>query len=481
MLRLRPTRVRWSALAVAFASASASALGCEVRVETPPDDDRRDHDESEFLPGGDYPADDVPPLRPPSDGDDLPSEYEPSGPSEPPLGASEPYADLSPSLYPALIVLDVDTIQGPRADSASAGAPFSFRTQMEWLAGERDPIDFTRAWLEQWETVTAVGTAEAPVVPRPAVRDRLLQPWLGELDDVGGAASAEGGPYAPVADDTDEAGGAGASWTRAPFRLIAIVNRVDLASDPCATGGELRYIYTAVDPAAGDPLEMTAILEIPYPGTRPAAAWARAWRDLAQLPIGEAQAAALERLANEVRTEADPLRVRLLTSEIELASAASPGWEMREFHLQIDGDRLALRQAPLDRTPRHDVDAARLSQHVLTHADAIRTSGVALPDELQAGAAFVATPDFRWRVIGVSVSLSHAFSVQTCNGCHGGDTQALPFQHVMPIEAPGIAARVSRFLYDPDAPSDELRRRQQVLEAFAQTACEPSAGEPAYP
>src|SRR5690606_985921 len=161
----------------------------------------------------------------------------------------------------------------------------------------------------------------------------------------------------------------------------------------------------------------------------------------------------LERLAREVRAEADPLRVRLLTSEVELASAESPGWEMREFHVEIVGAELALVQAPLDRTPRADADAARLSDHVLVHADVIRGAGVALPEELQAGAAPLPTPDFSWRVLGVSESLRRAFSVQTCNGCHGGDTQTLAFQHIAPLDAPGLSARVSRFLYDPDAPS----------------------------
>jgi len=480
-LRLRSPLVHSTALVLAI------ALGCEVRLETPPDDDFNADFDDEFSSNGDYRPGDAPPLTPTDPDGDLGSDY----PSNDPLENEPPYADLSPHLYPALIVVGADVIEGPRASNAASDAAFSFRAQMEWLAGERDPVDFTRAWLEQWETVTAVGAAQAPVVPRPAVRSRLIAPWLGAsaaeppargasdpaydagvpsgANDTGYGANAQGTPEAP------------ASWSSAPFRLIAIVNRVDLASEPCATGGELRYVYTAVHPDGGGALEMTAILEIPYPSTRPAAEWARAWRDLAALPPGEAYAAELERLAREVRADADPLRVRLLTSEVELASAESPGWEMREFHLEIDGGRLALLQAPLAQTPRADIEPAHLSEHVLTHADAIRGAGVALPDELQAGAAPLATPDFRWRVLGVSESLSHAFSVRTCNGCHGGDTRALPFQHIMPIEAPGIAARVSRFLYDPEAPSDELRRRGEALDALAQTACEPPAGTPVYP
>jgi hypothetical protein len=68
-----------------------------------------------------------------------------------------------------------------------------------------------------------------------------------------------------------------------------------------------------------------------------------------------------------------------------------------------------------------------------------------------------------------------------CNGCHGGDAEALPFQHITLSESAGIAARVSRFLYDRDAPSDELRRRAERLDVLVQSACEPPPDEPIYP
>jgi hypothetical protein len=450
---------------LAFASPlvlAALALACEVRVETPPEPDEPGFERYEAPPLTRYEDVDEPPPPPdPWSSDPYP---------EPPLPVEPVYADLDPELYPALIVIDADTIEGPLASNTDADAPLSFRAQMQWLAGDREPIDFTRAWIESWETVTAVGPAQAPVVPRPAARGLLLDPWSE-------ASSGSAYPSPSVLP----------SWSAAPFRLIAIVNRVDLARDPCATGGEIRYVYAAIDPVTGSALDMTAILEVPYPGTRPASEWARAWSDLGAIPAGAARAAALERLARDVHVEADPLRARLLTSEIALASEESPGWEMREFHLQIEpiegaeGQQLTLVQAPLDHTPRADVDAARLSEHVLTHADAIRGSGVQLPEDMQAGAAPLVSPDFRWRVLGVSESLRRAFSLQTCNGCHGGDAEALPFQHITPLSAEGISARVSRFLYDPDAESDELRRRAERLDLLLQSACEPPPGGAAYP
>jgi hypothetical protein len=37
------------------------------------------------------------------------------------------------------------------------------------------------------------------------------------------------------------------------------------------------------------------------------------------------------------------------------------------------------------------------------------------------------------------------------NGCHGGDTATLPFQHLVADPQLQRPARVSRFLYDPEA------------------------------
>ena len=119
---------------------------------------------------------------------------------------------------------------------------------------------------------------------------------------------------------------------------------------------------------------------------------------------------------------------------------------MREFHVQVRGGELALRQVPLENTPRADVDPALLSEHVLAHADELRQGAVPLPEELRAGAAQIDTPDFSWPVLGVSEGLRRAFSVQTCNGCHGGDVATLPFRHVVPSTVPEQPARVSRFL-----------------------------------
>ncbi|HTV23953.1 MAG TPA: hypothetical protein VMG12_34920, partial [Polyangiaceae bacterium] len=349
----------------------------------------------------------------------------------------------------------------------------------------RDPYEFMRSWLNDWENASEVGPAFAPVTPRPALRRLLVDAWLSasgvpssnavtEYGDASGYATGDA-PQPPAPSDEGVP-----SWQYAPFRLIAIVNRVDLASNACGGyPGELRYVYAAIDPMTSRPLDVTVILEVPYPTTRTAAEWARAWRELADLPDA-AYAEGLARLTREVRADADPLRARLRSNEVAFANADEPSWEMREFQLQVVDAELALAQVPLEFTPRADADPAALSAYVLEHADEIEGSGARLPDDLRAGAASIDTADFSWSVLGVSERLRRSFSVQTCNGCHGGDTEALPFRHIGPGVSLDSPARVSRYLYDPDATSDELRRRSGVLDTLTATACDTPVDSDGY-
>jgi hypothetical protein len=319
------------------------------------------------------------------------------------------------------------------------------------------------------------------------------------VDGVGDEPSeaAGDGPYTPAAPGeparvepapaTDEGDGHAElapplpSWEHAPFRLIAIVNRVDLASGACdGYAGELRYVYAAFDPRSSKPLEMTLIVEVPYPTTRPAAEWARAWRELAALPPGKAYTAGLVAIAREVQADADPRRARLRTNEAALSEPTARAWEMREFDVQIRSGALQLAQVPLEFTPRADADPTELSDYVLEHAGDIEGAGSSLPESLRAGSAWIDGPDFSWSVLGVSERLRRAFSVQTCNGCHGGDTAALPFRHIGPGPSLHAPARLSRFLYDPDAATDELRHRSSVLDELSATECAADAPSEGY-
>jgi hypothetical protein len=393
----------------------------------------------------------------------------PSSPAQPcPSALEGPPAPLPAAQYPQLIVLDPQTVRGPLARNANTpdSAPLSFRSQLSWLAGAREPFDFTRSWLTAWASETRVGPAAAPVTPRLRAMTLLHDGWLAAAGVPAGSTPDAGTTAAP-------------SWSVAPFELIAVVNRVDLAADACTgPAGELRYVYAAVDARTGEVLDVTLSLEVPYPSTRHAADWARDWLEIAAQPAGE-RPRALAALARAVQRDADPLRVRLRSNEIALAAPEQQSWELREFRLAVLDGTLALAAAALELTPRADVDPALLSEHVLQHADEIRSGAVSLPEALRAGAATTESEDFSWRVLGVSEGLRQAFSRETCNGCHGGDTRALPFRHIGPDPDLQRPAQLSRFLYDPAAESDDLRRRAARLEQLAASFCEPPAEDSA--
>src|SRR5688572_22349981 len=151
--------------------------GCVVRWESTPESD-----EYWEASGRDRPLPDSPGAW----SDPGPSSYDESG-RPPPLTSESEYpakdeadeASLPAGLYRDLIVLDPSIVAGPLAAHDDGDAPFSFRAQMEWLAGaSREPWDFTRSWLLAWENTSEVGPQFAPVTPRPAVRRLLVDAWL---------------------------------------------------------------------------------------------------------------------------------------------------------------------------------------------------------------------------------------------------------------------------------------------------------------
>jgi hypothetical protein len=342
-----------------------------------------------------------------------------------------------------LLIVDPNVLGDPRA-------AWTFGARLEEIAGAHAPADTASGWLAAWTTVTSVGGA--PVTPRPGV-SVLADAWKAQ----------------------------GWDPARAPFRLIAIVNRVDLRDDPAAcvgSAGELRFVYNAVD-AKGAALAMTVIVEIPYPKTKSPHDWAAAWHALGGLDFGPAYDDALEALTRSVTEHVDVRTVRLRTNE----SVFGDGWELREFGATTEG---TLDQVALDSTPRQDLDGSYgLASWVTQNASVVASGTWVLPASMRAGAAPVPA-GFRWSVPGVSSTLRSELSTGTCNGCHGGETSALPFQHLAmgdPNYDPGqTTTRVSPFL------RAELGRRAQSMTNALCSTCDtsgssssPYAPEPTSP
>jgi hypothetical protein len=93
------------------------------------------------------------------------------------------------------------------------------------------------------------------------------------------------------------------------------------------------------------------------------------------------------------------------------------------------------------------------------------------PEALRAGAAQIPSADFKWQA-GVPSDLRTQFSRETCNGCHGGETKTLPFQHIAPALEGQAGTRLSHFLHDGSGKTDELARRERLLRELLTTNCD---------
>ena len=267
---------------------------------------------------------------------------------------------------------------------------------------------------------------------------------------------------------------------RAPMRLLAIVNRLDLKDLSKGKAGEGRLVYGVLDPR-GLPMEFTVIFEYAMVANDEvqARAWADAVHALQTLPFpSEAYNAALQALTDRITVRgAQPTGpngsalIDIRTNEIALSGQ----WQLREFRISSETGRMV--PAPVAQTP----DASfNFSETLARFINANETSILAETHESPAlfeDAPFQASAVFNnidfWDAPGINnPEARHKLSLNTCNGCHGGET-GTPFLHVHP-RAPNEASRLSGFLtginlQDPVTNEPrrlaELKRRRLLLES----------------
>jgi hypothetical protein len=320
-----------------------------------------------------------------------------------------------------LVIVDSSVVLDARASNATGGA-WSFRHSIERLTpAGTTPARVAENWLRSFRVGDVAGRR---VDDRPGV-ESFIAAW-------------------PRAADGS------LDLSRAPFRLIAIVSRLDLLSNP---SGEGRLVYGLVDPTTGQPGLMSVAFEYALPALGTAndrQAWAAQWHALADHPFGNEYNAALQALTDAFARPGTLAQVR--TNE---ASFGSP-WELREWKLASDG----LQPAWTAQNPDQSLDGSpALAQFVVDHAADIRAGRADLPKEMLAGTSLQTGA---WRFPNdprIDEPLRHAFAMHTCNGCHATETfSAQGFFHLNPLRpiTPGSDGRdrLSEFLRGP-----ELQRR----------------------
>lgn len=276
---------------------------------------------------------------------------------------------------------------------------------------------------------------------------------------------------------------------RAPMTLLAIVNRFDLRNAAKGHAGEGRFIF-GVTPF-GSPIEFTIILEYTLPASNldEVQAWADRWHALGALPFpSEEYNAALQAITDRFTRRGalpgDPNSSALnqfRTNEIALSFE----WELREF-VRSPAGRLV--PATVKLTPDLGFNgSARLASYINTNEVDIVAERHSVPDTLD-GEPFLAgavlNPLVTWFAPGVTNSEArHKFALNTCNGCHSGETNTF-FLQVSP-RFRGQESSLSPFLtgtdvFDPISGEtrtlNDIRRRNVDLKlAVCATQDAPSA------
>jgi len=360
--------------------------------------------------------------------------------------------------------------------------PWTFKTIMKQLAS-KDPShiatdaqvsDFVKNWLGKWAATQIIN--KDTVKARTAVNTVILNPWLAKSKNAG-APSGQ------------------LDMRFAPFKLIAIVNRFDLREGGVhgITGspvGEGRYVFCLINSTCNAALKMGVILEFGINKPKRATcdekkAWAQQWIGLKNFTVGSSQYnQALQNITNQYTLcGSDPSRPnqssldQLRTNEIAL-SPGTPGiWEMREFVLDPNGSGFlkqnTVAQNPADKYNArvNNANVQRMAAYVNQNTAAIKADSFAIPLTWQGfpflgGAAKLIIPTtgqvafptgqppkpFHWDGTGTSNSSTFIkndvarfnFSLNTCWGCHGGETQT-GFTHVDPVFY-GKEATLSGFL-----------------------------------
>lgn len=358
-----------------------------------------------------------------------------------------------------LIVVDDAVIEDARAHNGTAG-PWSFRHVVENLTPEgRDPGELVRRWLDQWVTVKELNGSpvDRPSEQRDGEMKRLiLCPWLRRT------------PANTCNEDCSICTGYGLDLAHAPFRLAAIVNRIDLRDEVAeAPSGEGRFVFGLTDGPADDPasrpLPMTVVVEYTLPSSRTPQAWAEAWHELGKLgAFDETYRAALEQVTRSFTTRGsnpDGINGSALGQIRTNESALNWIWQLREFGLSSDGN---LRLRPIRNTPVEALNnTPALREHVLSNREAILAKKYEMPLLMRAGAADQLL--YTWNVPGVDEPLRRAFASGTCNGCHSTENPNVDTAfHVSPYRR-GVA-KLSPFLYSTNGRPDELSARAKIVQ-----------------
>jgi len=391
---------------------------------------------------------------------------------------------------------------------------WTFGWMMAVMSGVTDVTNptaktFVKNWLKLWLSAQQPNPNKAAARPRTAITEALIKPWL----LASGCSSA----------DTIDT--CALDLKKAPFRLLAFVNRADLPSIAgYSAGGEFRVVFGALgfDPncagcGTNTPLQATVILEYNYPATRSLISWASQMHALSGLDPESASSTVTYR--NQLQAITDgivgpipvppPIAINhsaishVRTNEIafDCQSGTAPcdgadpdstaaQWESRQFKLGPSGQ---LVPDPVSQTPQTaDNNTPSINNQLISYWQACEAGDPAFHD---ADAALLGNSSLSpsgggaviWeRNVLTSTNSSpstpadrlqarHLFAFGTCNGCHYFETSnQLGFFHIAP-RLPGTTSGISSFL-SVNGAADPIATSDNVNPSYYQTVNNASGG-----
>jgi hypothetical protein len=387
--------------------------------------------------------------------------------------------------------------------AGTPGGVWTFHHLVSCLANEAEtgvsPSALVRQWLETWATAQRPGGPDGNLAPprNHAGRQNLIQNW----PVLGGSGGADAAPQL----DT----------TKAPFRLLAIVNRFDLRTTSAfgSSSGralaELRFVFGAVDTAGnnpGDARDFLVIFEfgVPLADYHEVHQYAREWAALSHpdLPpedyLGKLESLT-ERIVRPVATSTRPNRSNLNQVRTSELLFGHDNWEFREFH--IDAQSHHLKTATIAQTPDPWVNQESIGLHrwLQARTQDIKDGIYTLPEYMEvvdslngpvlskrklhgamAQSGVSNTDWIAWGGGNYDRDARRAFIRNTCNGCHMNmnqatvnpcpdETPAFDFLAHIPNRSYSKASKISPFMHNPAGPRDDLRRRLELLRSAAES------------
>ena len=366
--------------------------------------------------------------------------------------------------FKELMIVDDAVIGDARARNDQDGH-WSFRHAVEeMLPAGMSPSAFVDAWMAEWapeKTINGFLVDRTREWRNVGVNTVWACPWL-HATEANGCDADCSSCTARVFD-----------LAKAPFRLLAFANRMDLGgrSDVRTGAGEARLVFALTSGPGDDPaskaLPMTAVFEYGLEvDPRTPRQWADLWHGLsAHAAFDEDFKRDLDALTESfVRRGAAPLRQNgSAISQVRTNESAFQWfWQFRQFALDGSGH---LGSAAVTNTPDFSLDDSQTLSNALKPATpAIDAHTYVLPLALLGASSDLMSA--RWTLPGLDDTTRAAFAQETCNGCHSGEHPTLDTAfHVSPYRAG--TAKLSTFLNDPaNTSGDELARRGAIAKTL---------------